>query len=322
MDFISPIGLHYLSAAVTIAASAFGVGIALSVGAGGMLRGIVRQQWAAPEVSQTAFFGTLFIEGSLILAFIVSIVTLFMPPEEITFATSLAELGGAIAVGIASACVSLAAGSAVRGASYSVSRQPFDSKKIQMFMLILMTLIETPAFFAFIIWIFIRTKINIDLEIVDGVRLCASGLAMGLGSIGPSIGQFLFVRRATRAVGLNTETYGKIFTISMMTEAMIETPVLFSFIISIIMILKTTSPIITPETSVIFLAVAWTIGVGTFGASIGVGLVGGSAAIQTALKPKSYSAIFNMTLISQALIETSGLFALIISFLILTKFTI
>ena len=67
---------------------------------------------------------------------------------------------------------------------------------------------------------------------------------MGLGSLGPAIGQALFARQACRAVGLSRAAYGKVFTLSMLTEALIETPVLFAFVVSIAMVLKTPSPLL------------------------------------------------------------------------------
>ncbi|MCK4499087.1 ATP synthase F0 subunit C [Candidatus Babeliales bacterium] len=315
-------GLHYLAGAVPVVLAGFGVPLGISAAAKGLSEGLLRQQSSFQENFNTLIIGTLMIESSLALAFIAASVTLFAPPYILTLPVVLAELGGALAIGVSAFLVAFSIGAAVKASCISVSRQPFHIHSIRIFMFVLMTLIETPVFFAFLIWLFIRTKVDDIQTLGEGIKLCAAGVAMAVGSIGPSIGQKIFVRKACLAVGCNKEAYGGLFTLSMITEAMIETPVLLTFIVSSLMIVRDVSPIIVDSNAIVFFAVACAMGLGTLGASIGIGIIGSKATRNVALNSEAYGSILGTTFIAQAFAETSSLFAFLIALLIVLKTTV
>lgn len=319
---VSPLLLHFVAVGLALVMGGFGVAMAIKNGNAGAFMGLVRQQWAAAQTYQTLLLGMLFVEGSFILAFLFSLFPLLFPPAEITWATAFAELGASLALGIACVSVSLAIGKMLREATQSVARQPLMARKIQMFMGVLISLAETPVFFSLIIWLFIKNHITPGLTTVEGIKLCAAGLTMGLGSIGPSIGQALFTSKACIAIGLGREAYNKMLSLSMLTVALIETSALFAFVVTMFMILRKASPLLSVGMSAAFFASALAMGGGAFGASTSIGRVGGQAVVQTALRPDESGSLFSTALVSEVMIETHGLFAFVVALFILIKISL
>lgn len=317
---LSPETLHYLAAVLAIVLSGFGIGLGLATAVSGMMSGMVRQSQAYAELNKTLMYGVFIIEGSFIVSFIVAISILFPAYTRLTMPIALGELGMSLAVGLCSSFVGLASGFAVRGACQAVARQPLFAGKIQLLTITLQTLIETPVFFSFVIAIIIKTQLSESLLMSDGMRIMAAGIATGVGAIGPSIGQLIFSERACFAPGINRQAYVKIFAFCVLTEALIETPVLFSFVVSIFMLFKKIA--LAPEIALlVFLSIALVISLGTAGTAIGIGLVGSKGVTQVAMEPDSYPQILKTSLICQILIETGSLFAFVTALSMLIKAT-
>ena len=58
----------------------------------------------------------------------------------------------------------------------------------------------------------------------DSLRLIASGLCIGIGSIGPAIGLSIFSRAALNGISRNIQAYSKLLSFTFISEAIIETP--------------------------------------------------------------------------------------------------
>ncbi len=318
---LNPKTIHYLAAAISVTFSGIGVALGLAKAVSGTIDGFVRQGSAVQELSKIWWTGIAFIEGSFIFSFIVSIAILLAPPyENLTMPIAIAELGMALAMGVCSAFVGLAGGFAVHGGSKAAARQPIFVNKIQMLTAGIQTLMETPIVFSFIVAFTIQMKLTETMSLASGFRMLAAGLTIGFGSIGPSIGQLIFSKDCCYAPGINRKNYSKILLFSVLTEAFIETPILFSFIVSIFLLFK---KIILAQALVIpiLLSVAFVMSLGTIGASIGIGIVGSNAVMQIASESNNYPQILKTSLICQVLIETACLFSFVIALSMVIKAT-
>lgn len=318
--FFNTKAIHYLAAALSVTLSGIGIGLGLAKAVDGMLDGVVRQNYAYGELSKILWYGIAFIETSFIFAFIVSISILFPMYETLTLPIAFGELGMALAIGVCSAFVGVAGGSAVYGGCKAVARQPIFVNKIQMLTAGIQTLMETPVLFSFIIALIIKTKLSSSLLLSDGIRMLAAGLTIGCGSVGPSIGQLIFSKEGCYAPGVNRQNYSKIFLFCVLTEAFIETPILFAFIISVFLLFKKimiAQSLIIP----ILLSIAFVMSLGTAGTSIGIGIVGKNAVMQVATDSNNYPQILKTSLICQVLIETACLFSFVIALSMVIKAT-
>ena len=63
-----------------------------------------------------------------------------------------------------------------------------------------------------------------------------AAIAMGIGSIGPALGQGFIGTKACESVGKYPESTGKIRMIMMIAMALVETSAIYAFIVSLMLI--------------------------------------------------------------------------------------
>lgn len=68
----------------------------------------------------------------------------------------------------------------------------------------------------------------------EGLKLIATGLAIGLGAIGPGIGVGLLAGRAMEAIGRNPEAEGKIRTNMILAIAFTEAIAIYALVVALI----------------------------------------------------------------------------------------
>ncbi|MDP2691026.1 MAG: ATP synthase F0 subunit C [bacterium] len=71
---------------------------------------------------------------------------------------------------------------------------------------------------------------------VEAARLLAAGLCMGLGAIGPGIGEGICASRALEAMGRNPEMSGKLFTNMLIGMAISETTGIYALFITFLIL--------------------------------------------------------------------------------------
>lgn len=228
----------------------------------------------------------------------------------------LAAIGMAFAMGISGMCAGIASALPAVGTCHSLMRQPFMQAKLLNLMLITQTLIMTPNMFGMLITLLIKSKIGHIASLTQGLQLLASGLSIGIGCIGPSIGLSLFAFAATNAAAINKKAFGKVMTFTFICQAIIETPVIFSLLISL-MILNTQ----VIDTSLLqgwqFIAAALCIGLSTIAPGINSGKTGAAACRQIALHLEQYGSISKLTLLALALLDSFAVYGLLISIIML-----
>jgi len=154
----------------------------------------------------------------------------------------------------------------------------------------------------------------------ESIRLIASGLAIGLGGIGPSIGLALFAQQACQSVGINPHAYAQLFSFTLISQTVIETPIIFSFVVSLALLFVGSIPgsdAMAFLQALIYIAAALSIGLGTYGVGISSGKTAATACHQIALRPDMYDVISRVSLLAQGLIETGVIYAILISFILI-----
>ena len=315
---ITPEILHYLSAALTIAVGAIGGGIGQGIAGSNVMAAMDRQPTGNDNNFKVLVLGLALIESGIIIALVVTLLLLFTSAETITWGIAYAEIGIGIAVGIAAAATSIASAFPVKAASEAISRQPFFAQKILTTMLLSQSIIEAAIIFSFIIALLIRFNISGATTMYEGVRLMAAGIAMGIGCIGPSIGQAIFAHSSCKALGINKKAYSKIFPFTLLSQAVTETPLIFCLLISLIIIY---TPAATNEffQAAAILTAATTIGLGSIGTATGIGYTASKASLQIAREPENYPVIVKTALLIEAFIESSVIYAMIVSLLLIMK---
>jgi len=317
---LSPEFFHALSVVVAIVLGGIGSGIGQGIAGYGALTSITRQSASTSHIVRTMILGLALIESGVILALVISLMILFAGGPQLTLGVGLAELGMGLAIGLSSLAISIASAFAVKTACQSIARQPFFQQKIVTIMLLSQSIVSAPAIFAFIIALLIKVQIREALTVVDGIKFLAAGATIGVGSIGPSIGQGIFSSASCRAAGLNKKNFGKLLPFSLLSQAVIQTPLIFCLIIAIMIVYKDSSAISSEFISAVtFFSPSFAISVGSLGTAIAIGYAASKSCFSVVMDEENYSIFVRTSLLAQAIIESAAIYALIVSLVMMTK---
>lgn len=309
--------LYTVSTAFPMALAAVGTGIGQGLIGLKSLKAMDIQPHAAVEINKMSLVGMTLTETSAILGLVVSILLILDTSVPVSYEyAALGRIGIGIAVGLTSFVAGIASSLPAQAACLSVARQPFFSNKILQLMLITQTIIMTPNVFGFLIGLLINLKTPLAHSWVSGIQLLAAGLSIGIGSIGPCIGLSLFAESACKAIGINRKSYGKVITFTFICEGIIETPVIFSLLIALL-ILNVKVVATTPEIGgITLIASAICMGLSTIGAGISAGRTGSAACKAIGKSPDAYSAISKVGLLALAMIDTFAIYGFIIAIIL------
>src|SRR4030095_1601021 len=298
--------IHYGVIASSIAISSISVGLGEGLISWSAISAINRQPAARDDIMRVAIIGMTLVETVAILGLLIAILLLMYTNAYVTnhYAHD-AEIGIACAMGITGLVIGLASALPAQAACNAVARQPFFAHRISGFMLMTQVLIQTPMISAFLVSLFIQGQSDASITFSDSRRLLASGLCVGLGSIGPAIGLSAFAKAAVTSLGNNTKAYDKLLSFTFISEALIETPIIFCLIIAIILLFAIPkTPITNDIDGIIFLAAGLCAGLGTLGTGISSGKTAAAACTQIGNHPDAYNMLSRTSILAQSLIET------------------
>jgi len=304
--------LHYGSIALVVGLNAISVGIGEGYVGGAAIEATSIQPESKNEISRLAILGLALVETAAIIGISMALI-LFMgttTQEDKTIYLGFAELGIALAISLSGLAIGIVSAWPAMGACDAIARQPFTSNKILRFMLITQSMIQTPIIFSFIIAMLIRNQAGSVDTIAESIRMIASGLCVGLGSIGPAIGLAKFGKTACSSLGVNKNSYNQLFSFTLISEAIIETPIIFALVIGLFLITLSAPTLLK---SIAMLGAAFCIGLGTLGPGIGSGRSSSEACKQIAKNPEIYSYLSKVSMFAQGMIDTAAVYAFLIS---------
>lgn len=303
--------LHYGAIAGVVGLSSFGAGIAQGIAGRAAIKATDIQPEARADIARTNLMGMALIDTSAILCLTASLFLLMSSSGQVgSLINNIADIGILLALAIPGFAISVACAFPVQESVLAIARQPFFSPKISRFMLISLSVLQTPVIFGFIIALLIKGS---AVETVfDSMRLVAAGLTVCLTSIGPILGLGFFARSACRALGINRHAYPKLFTFTFISNAVIETPIVLGLVIAFLFIWPSavTDPVLA---TVCIFGSALCIGIGTLGAGISSGLTSATVCKQIAINPELYGVLSKVCLFAQGLIDSGSIYAFIIS---------
>lgn len=308
--------LHYTTIALIVGVNSVSVGIGEGLTGVAALEAMHKQPAAQNEIVRIALIGMALIETSAILAVVLALFLFIGAPDQgISLYQAIAHVGIGFALCLAGSVVGIGASWPARKACHAVARQPFFGQKIMRIMLITQSIIQSPMIFAFIIALFINGYASSVTTLADSIKLLASGLCIGLGSIGPGIGLSLFAQAACEGIGINRRSFEKIQYFTFISEAIIETPIIFALLVALLLV---ATPSIGDNMlkGVAFLSAAIAMGLGTFAPGIASGKTAAAACRQIALHPNTHAAVSRTSMLAQGLIDTCAIYALVIALLL------
>lgn len=311
---------HYGAIALAVGVTALGVGLGQGFTSKSALQAINFQPNAQGNITRAALIGMALIETAAVTGILVAVILLLAnKPKPTTFFADIGSIGIVLAICTTGLVLGIASSLPAQASFMSIARQPFANRRILSFMIMTQALIQTPIIASLVIAIFIRNQAIISTTIVDSLRLIASGLTIGFGSIGPAIGLAIFAKESCSGLGINPNAYRKLLSFTLISQAIIETPIIFSLVIS--MTLLFIAPAATETTSlakgIAYLAAGICAGLGTFGPGISSGLTAASACKGITQDPTTFDSLSRLCLFAQGIIETCAIYAIVIAFVLI-----
>lgn len=292
-----------------------GVSFGNSISTIAAIRATYIQPKANKEILKASLLGIVLSETSAIMGFVMAFILLRSTQISIYNDYIIySKLGIFFALCIPGCVIGLISCLPVKYACMSIARQPFFSSKILNLMFLTLTFIQSPVIFGFIISLIINFKSVGITTIADSIRMISAGLSLGLGSIGPSIGLALFAKSACHAIGINRNSYNKIFTFCFISEALLETPIVFALITSLLLVSSTATSTLA---CVGMLSAALCVGISNISPGINSGRIAATACQEIAFNPNNYSLISRTSLIAQGLIDSLAVYGWLISLMLI-----
>ena len=318
MEHISSF-LHYGTIFFIIGSTSLGTGIGGGKATIKALDAVNRSPKSFPEIFRALIIGLALIETSAILGIVMGLVLIFGQPLESShnIYITLSEVGIACALGITGGIVGLLSSLPVQEAVYAISRQPFFSNKILNTMLLTQSIVQTPVIFGFLIALFIRGQLDTVASYANGIRLIAAGLCIGIGSIGPTIGLARFAKIANRCISFNRAAYSTLMPFIFISQAIIETPIIFSVLVTIILLFTPVKPNNEFLGALSCIATAFCAALGTLGPGISSGKIASAACEEIALNHENSSIISRTSILGQGIIDAAAMYALLVALIII-----
>ena len=154
------------------------------------------------------------------------------------------------------------------------------------------------------------------MEIAALFMVLGAGLAIGLGAIGSAIGEGYIAMNAMKALERQPGASQKILRLMIIGQAITETAAIFALVMALVLIFGADGTGLMK--GITFLGAGIAIGFGTIGSGFGAGLPGGSAMKGLSRNPENSDVLTVQMIIGQAVTQTSTIFALTVSLILVT----
>lgn len=217
----------------------------------------------------------------------------------------LGGLGGGLGQGIAAS-----------HAIESMLRQPMGNDQGFRAMIIGLALIESGCIVALVITLIMLIGAPKEISMAMAIAEIGMSLAVGIAAVAISMASSFVVRAATLSISRQPLFANKIFTLMLLTQSIIEAPVIFAFIVALMIKVKI-DPTMSLAQGLQSLSAGLAVAFGCIGPSIGQAIFASSANKSLGVNKDAYSKIFPFSLVCEAIIETPMIFCLLFSFLIM-----
>lgn len=236
-----------------------------------------------------------------------------------TWVKVAAYSGSGLAMGLGAIGAAIGEGHTAASANTAISRSPESAGDIIKMMLVGQAIAESAAIFALVVAILLlfsdfATHSMLMVSVVMG-----AGLSIGFGAIGSGIGAGFPAAAACIGTSRQPAVNSRLTTNMLIGSAVCQTPAIFGLVTSFILLFTDFSLRPVSPTWAALLGAGLAAGLSGIGAGIGSGLVAESGCEGIARQPLSVNPVTNVMLLSQAVTQTTAIYGLLVSFILMFK---
>ena len=157
------------------------------------------------------------------------------------------------------------------------------------------------------------------MDLTVWVKLAAflgAGLSMGLGAVGSGKGEGYAAMKACEGMGRQPAVADALLRTMLIGQAIAESTGIYGLVVALLLIFRGFGDVHFMQIPA-FISAGLCMGLGAMGPGFGLGLAAGHACEAIARNPETYSTILRNMLIGQAVTESTGIYALVVSLLLI-----
>ncbi len=311
---------RYIGAGLALGLGGIGAAVGMGVAAGQANEAMMRQPEQQGSLLRSMLIGQAVGGSPSIFALVVGLFILFIPasnPAAVGGNFFAALVGAGLSIGFGALGSGLGCGWPAGHACDGVARNPRNSGALTQSMIIGQAVAQSPSIFALVIALILVMRQQEGTDLVTIGVVIGAGIAMGVSALGSGIGSGRTAGGAVDGIGRWPKAYGVTLRTMLVGQAVCETPAIFGMLVAFIMMFA------LPEMQGGLLGFAKVFGAGVavgfggIGPGVGSGLAAGSGCATTAFRPDKDTLILRTMLIGQAVSQSTAIYALIISLVLL-----
>ncbi len=227
-----------VGAGISMGLGAFGSAVGGGYPAAECCVGISRQPAVTGDLITNMLIGSAVCQTPAIFAMVISLMLMFIGFENVPLHPAWA---GFIAAGISTGLSSI--GSGIGGgipageSCAGIARNPEASSQITTTMLVGQAVAQTPCIFGLLVSFILIFKVpSATTSIVPAMALLGAGISMGLGGIGPGIGNGYAAQGAVKWIARRMEASGTLTRIMLVGQAVSQSTSIYAMVVSLVLI--------------------------------------------------------------------------------------
>lgn len=243
-------------------------------------------------------------------------------PDSVVMAC--AYLGAGLSIGFGAIGSGAGNGQTGSEAMTAIGRMPSHSSKITIMMLVGQAMGQTPVLFCLVISLilcYVQPHATLQQNLALGAAYLAAGLSIGLGAIGSGLGNGMSAAGAMSAIGRNPEQTPKLSVMMIVGQAMGQTPVLFSLVVSFMLIFSNAEFVKYGSADQVlhsfrFLGAGVCMGLAAIGPGIGSGYTGAALCEGMADRPELSQKLNNIYFVGTGVAQSTAIYGFVISLIL------
>jgi len=279
---------------------------------------IARNPQISGDLFKTMLVGQAIAETASIFALIIAMLLLFADFSNVSTLTISIFLSAGLCMGLGAIGSGIGSGLPTGEACTGIVRQPGMKNRITTIMLAGSAIAQSPAIFALVT--------SLILLFVDftgrpisptWAAIIGAGLASGFGAIGSGIGEGLVAKSGCEGIARQPLGATRTTNVMLLGMAVTETTAIYGLLIACILIFKSFPAAESIASSMALLGAGLCMGIGAIGPGIGEGFTAQSAVRWISRSESSTAQLTRSMLVGQAVAESTGIYALVISLVLI-----
>ncbi len=226
------------SAGLAMGLGAIGSGVGAGFPAGAACLGMGRQPAMSGRLTTNMLVGSAVCQTPSIFALVIGFILIFTDyatkPLSPTWA---AVMGAGLSTGLSAIGSGIGGGFVARASCEGIARNPKAAGPVTNIMLLGQAISQTPAILGLLIGFILIFKGGAASDaLAPAMALLAAGICMGIGGIGPGIGEGIASSGGVTWIARNPEEMGVIVRTMLVGMAVAESTAIYAMVISLVLI--------------------------------------------------------------------------------------